>query len=458
MSLTKATFSMINGSPINILDYGAVGDGVTDNSDAIQAAIDDAEATGRSVYIPSGTYGIGTTIYACQTKAIRIYGDGIRVSVLKKLADVTGLVIPKTGIDNGIVEDFKIEGRGNSDPSTNVIENTAGFISYRKVERANLFIQYCGGPAFTDPYPNTTGVTVQSYAAALLNDNSNTNNTKDFQIFAANCCGDALYVGVVAGTRNCNGMQVQVRSFQNTGFAVNAQKGFRNLFSILSAQGDYHTGVCLAADTDNRFNIQYVESGDFTLGAQAEAARNEFNFFDSTGITTPYQFNNANNIWRDMVSRQEYIGGSPDYQISGNFGESGTWTVNLYDASTGGNVSPTTVTGYYTKLGKTVTCTLVNLNNIDTTGMTAGNVLYISLPDVADNTLGLGTSAGSCVLDTFAFPAGATSIVPVTTAGTSRMSLRAFGSGVADATLTVSAIASGVSDISFLSITYFTES
>ena len=39
MSLTKATYSMIEGAPVNVLDYGAVGNGVADDTAAIQAAI-----------------------------------------------------------------------------------------------------------------------------------------------------------------------------------------------------------------------------------------------------------------------------------------------------------------------------------------------------------------------------------------------------------------------------------
>lgn len=58
MSLTKVSFSMINGDAVNVLDYGAVNNGVTDSTAAIQAAIDAASASGKWVYVPAGTYKI----------------------------------------------------------------------------------------------------------------------------------------------------------------------------------------------------------------------------------------------------------------------------------------------------------------------------------------------------------------------------------------------------------------
>ena len=41
---------------VSVMDFGAVGDGVTDDSDAIQAALDSVPVGGASIYFPSGNY------------------------------------------------------------------------------------------------------------------------------------------------------------------------------------------------------------------------------------------------------------------------------------------------------------------------------------------------------------------------------------------------------------------
>ena len=65
---------------VNIKDFGAVGDGVTDDRAAIQAAID----TQQRVYVPAGTYRLGSAL-GCYYPGQIISGDGRTESVF--LAD-----------------------------------------------------------------------------------------------------------------------------------------------------------------------------------------------------------------------------------------------------------------------------------------------------------------------------------------------------------------------------------
>ena len=73
MSLTKVSYSMINGAYANVLDYGADSTGVTDSTTAIQAAIDAVSlAGGGTVYVPAGIYDI-TNIYLSKTMSNEWY-------------------------------------------------------------------------------------------------------------------------------------------------------------------------------------------------------------------------------------------------------------------------------------------------------------------------------------------------------------------------------------------------
>lgn len=87
MSLTKVSFSMINGDVVNILDFGAKGDGITDDTSAISSALAYASSIhtaappfgkpyvrGTKVYVPPGRYVITSGLVL--PPDVMLYGAG----------------------------------------------------------------------------------------------------------------------------------------------------------------------------------------------------------------------------------------------------------------------------------------------------------------------------------------------------------------------------------------------
>lgn len=78
MSLTKVTYSMIEGAAANVLDYGADPTGVADATTAIQAAIN----SGKPVYLPKGAYLVDPDIGLVVANGTVIFGDGKADSII----------------------------------------------------------------------------------------------------------------------------------------------------------------------------------------------------------------------------------------------------------------------------------------------------------------------------------------------------------------------------------------
>lgn len=83
MSLTKVTYSMIQGASANVLDFGAVGDGVTDDTTAVQNALDYCQTNSVALFFPSGTYVINDTITKPESFfGVNMFGEGAKNSIL----------------------------------------------------------------------------------------------------------------------------------------------------------------------------------------------------------------------------------------------------------------------------------------------------------------------------------------------------------------------------------------
>ena len=90
MALTKVSYSMIKGAVVNVLDFGAVGDGVTNDTAAIQAAVDSLTYGGGTVFLPDGTYLVDTIVFPYDNgpantepdTTINLIGSGMTSAIL----------------------------------------------------------------------------------------------------------------------------------------------------------------------------------------------------------------------------------------------------------------------------------------------------------------------------------------------------------------------------------------
>ena len=121
-----------------------------------------------------------------------------------------------------------------------------------------------------------------------------------------------------------------------------------------------------------------------------------------------------------------------------NWYEEGTFTPAVADADSGGNTATGTFEGRYTRIGRIVHFT-IDLTNINTTGMTAGNTLVIrGLPFTASSTFNQYPFAVTWSNVGISLPTNGSVL-----GGTSFIYLFQSGSGVNQTTVKVSAISSG---------------
>lgn len=77
MSLTKATYSMIANGLLNLKDYGAVGDGVANDTQAWVDFIADCISQNRKGYVPAGTYMIDSFTFDADASGLMLEGATI---------------------------------------------------------------------------------------------------------------------------------------------------------------------------------------------------------------------------------------------------------------------------------------------------------------------------------------------------------------------------------------------
>ena len=90
----------------NVKEYGAIGDGSTDDSAAIQRAVDSVTSEGWIIFVPTGTYLLGSEIAV--SNPVNFIGQGRASSIFKRTTNGYHLVFSNT--DHVSVQDIGFDG------------------------------------------------------------------------------------------------------------------------------------------------------------------------------------------------------------------------------------------------------------------------------------------------------------------------------------------------------------
>ncbi len=270
MSLTKVTYSMISGAVVNVLDYGAVADGVTDDTTSIQAAVTAAGA-GGTVFFPAGNYYTATG-FNDGANSVGVHFEG--VGETSYILGAGGISIITLNHEYSSVNKLRIRPQTYSVNSINILVNyTCGDYSI-----TNCFIQ----GFFQNPYVGK-GISLQGAECGLISKNTIQFHEKAIYLATSTIGPNANLFQINQINLNITGVY-----FENTGIATD------NIFVGNTIQGN-STGMYIG--TGNTFFLtltgNHLENNigtrptDLEINIGGGSTINSFGNFYSAFSNTP---------------------------------------------------------------------------------------------------------------------------------------------------------------------------
>lgn len=215
---------------ISVKDFGATGDGATDDSAALQAAFDYVAANGGTLYLPAGTYRLvaANINLTSAARPFRVVGAGMHTTKLLRGADTATSVLNIGGFNDWSLEDFGIDAGHDNYPNGN---HGLAFFNCKNVTVLRLkvvnwknsaILGYGAPPMLEDTFNVIQDCFVDGYDAS----NNGILFADMARVAIVNC--QAVRIGKDAGLSPCYALQLKngcTRSAILGGYAQGAKIG-----------------------------------------------------------------------------------------------------------------------------------------------------------------------------------------------------------------------------------------
>ena len=317
---------------VSVKDFGAVGDGVMDDTAAIQAAITYATANDKALIFPYGTYKhTSTLVFTCSAEGIGApklmsVGDIVSVQVKKYYGYFKNFLIYPDGTGSSNNDGLKLAGIARTH-----IEN----VTVRSCGNDGIVIDSSGGSSESSNLGILTNV--QSFSngrhGIFIGGSGIDQNAMVFNNIDVRSNGsDGLHIGALFSGSFFNGVTAQ----NNTNYGIYFNDpDCRNIIGTVYIESNTAGDMVFSADAHSNFITLSNDGGGFTDNNGTNTV-----LYAGSGGTQRYRFNTIDMIqsriynWSDVGQLTFTHTGDRAYQIAHTgSGASGTLTFSKGSAS-----------------------------------------------------------------------------------------------------------------------------
>jgi len=236
------------GEVVSVKDYGATGDGVTDDTVAIQATIDAVAVTGGVVFLPAGTYRVDFSTYVAVNCALHVpagvtlRGYGAEATIIKLVDSASCTSYADKIIYCGYSEAAAHDHIGIESLGVDGNLSGQGANDYY----SGIYFDYCG-------HPHCSDVEVRNIPGAV------TPATAETGCFVCVSCYHAVFTRCAAyGGGASSGSGFMDNASLNTRHTDCYAEGFAwSGFTAWKCIGDCYVGCTSQDNVGNGFNCEY---------------------------------------------------------------------------------------------------------------------------------------------------------------------------------------------------------